>query len=110
MFTAPGAGELRHRIALQYPTVSASNSFGDATVTWTVSTTRWAKIEPLTGRELWQAQQVQADVTHTVTLRYTAGVGPTWQAVYQTRVFNIMAVLDPGERRVWHQLLCKEQQ
>ena len=103
------AGERRHRVLFQTPE-TAPDRFNAPKPTGktTPVCTRWCKIETLTGRELWLARQVRADVTHRLTLLYTAGLVPKMEAVYQGRVFEILEVHDPEETRVELQVLCKE--
>jgi len=48
-------GKLRHRIALQSIT-TAKNAFGEDIPTWATYSTVWGSVEPLTGRELFNAQ------------------------------------------------------
>lgn len=74
----------------------------------------WACIKPLSGRELLWAREIVADVTHNVELRYLKGILPKHRILYQdlwggqTRVLNILAVLDDEERHRWLDLLCRE--
>ena len=105
-------GKKRHRLTLrQPPSVPAPDASGEDLGAYTSVATRWAEVEPLAGRELWAAQQVQADVTHTVTLRYYAGLGPKWELLWGTRTLRVESVLNPGERHGTTDmvLLCKEQ-
>lgn len=102
------AGKLRHRVLFQTP-VTVPGRFNEPKAQGTQpAVTRWCQIETLTGRELWLARQTRADVTHRLTLRYTPGLLPKMEAVYQGRVFEILEVHDPDERRVELQVLCKE--
>jgi SPP1 family predicted phage head-tail adaptor len=74
------AGLLRHRVQVQSPT-GTQDEYGQAVLGWTTLGARWASVEPLMGREMWQAQQVQADTTHKVTLRYFDGLTPRYRLV-----------------------------
>lgn len=64
-------GELRQQIQIQLPT-EAANSFGEVTPSEPGTTipngTVWAKIETLTGRELFAAQRIAAEATHKVVI------------------------------------------
>lgn len=107
------AGRLRHRVELQVRagTVNALNEPLDE---WTTVATFSAAIEPLSGREFIAAQQVQADMSHRVTVRYFAGITPKhrlrWAdpATDLARVFDIRAVIDRDERHREMQLMCTE--
>ena len=65
-------GKLRHRIQIQRATEANAN--GEMTRTWATLTTRWASIKALSGKELYEAQQVQARATYSVKMRYYAGL------------------------------------
>lgn len=70
------AGRLRHRVVIEQRTEGTADAFGAPALTWTTFATRWADVRPLQGRELFAAQQVQANVSHAVRLRHLAGVLP----------------------------------
>lgn len=103
------AGKLRHRVLFQQPT-TRPGQFNEPVPTGTAAAvlTCWAAIETLTGRELWLARQVRADVTHRIRMRYRSGLEPRMEAVYQGRVFELLEVLDPDERRIELEILAKE--
>lgn len=101
------AGELNHRIEIQSATDTPNEQGGHAQ-TWTTAQARWAKIEPLNGRELFNAQQVKADVTHKICIRYYEGLTPHYRFKFGTRYFNIASVINPDSQRVEHECLCKE--
>ena len=101
-------GALRHTVSIEKP-VETTNAYGEREVTWVAHKSDWrASIEPLAGRELWQAQQVQADVSHRVRIRYVAGVTPRMRIVFGTRTFQISSITNTEERNVELVLLCRE--
>ena len=101
------AGQLGTRVAIQIATETRDDQGGFAEQ-WATLRTRWAKVEPLQGRELLAAQQIEARVTHRVTLRYFAGLTPGHRFLVGTRVLAIVNVLDLEEYHVVHQCLCME--
>lgn len=101
------SGDLNRRIAIQQRTTTP-DGYGQQTTTWTDVITCWASIEPLNGRELVQAQAVQAETTHQVTILYRSSITAAMRVVYQGRVFNILSVIDPDTSHVALQLLCSE--
>ena len=101
------AGSLRHRITIQSVT-ETEDTFGGTTEVWGTHATVWASIEPLSGRELLQAQQVQAEVTHRVRCRYVSGVTSKMRVLYGARYFNIITPINPEERNRELALMCKE--
>lgn len=93
------AGKLRHRVTLQTRT-ETQNDTGESAASWSDFATVWAAVEPLRGRELIAAQAVNSEVTGMIRMRYRAGVEPTMRAVYGSRNFNIVAIVNPEERNI----------
>lgn len=101
-------GELRHRITIQKP-VSTQDEFGQPTDSWDNVITLWAKVEDLSGREYFIAQQVPASqVNARITIRWRVGIKSEMRIVHGDRILNIKAVLDPDGRRKWLHLMCQE--
>ena len=67
------AGKLRHRVAIQEP-VENKDVHGGITRTWRTVDTVWASVEPLSGRELFEAQQINKRVTVRVGMRPYSGL------------------------------------
>lgn len=101
------AGTLRHRVTLQR-LVSAQGASGDLAQSWADVTTVYAAVEPLSGREYWQAQQVAAETSIRVRIRYRQGVEPTMRVLYGSRILEILGIVDLEERHVELQLMCRE--
>jgi SPP1 family predicted phage head-tail adaptor len=101
------AGKLRHRLTLQNKT-KTRDEYGAETEGWVDVATVWAAIEPLQGREYLAAQQIQADVTHRITIRYRADIRPAMRGVLGARAFDITSVIDPEERHQELQLMAVE--
>ena len=101
------AGRLRHPIEIQYDN-GAQDSYGQWVPSWTKLVDWHGSIEPLSGNELWRAQQVQAEVTHRIRIRYRASITPRNRIVFGTRNFDILAVLNHDEKNRELELLCKE--
>lgn len=99
-----------HRVAIQRATES-QGATGEITKTWATLATVWAAIEPLTGREFFQAQQVQAEVSHKITMRHYTGItiSPKDRLLYGTRVFRIESMLNVEERSIELVLMCREE-
>lgn len=99
---------MRERIEVQSRTTT-QNAYGEPVATWSTLATVWARVEPLSGRELWQAAQVRPDVSHKVTMRHYPGLSPKHRLKLGSRIFNIDSVLNIEERERLHQVLCKEE-
>lgn len=100
------AGDLKDVITLQSnaPTQDAGGAPVDA---WTDVATVRAAIEPLAGREFFDAARVVADISHRIRIRYRAGVTEAMRVVENGRTFDIEAVLEVERRRQLH-LMCRE--
>jgi len=102
------AGKLRHRVAIQRPTETLVR--GEPSIAWSTVATRFAEIKSNEGRELWNARQVQPDITHRLELRYDSALPLTskWRLLLNGRVLNILAITRPEERPVNWLIDCKE--
>jgi SPP1 family predicted phage head-tail adaptor len=103
------AGELRHIIEIQ-AIGTTRGAAGEVVDTWTTETngTVWASIEPMSGRELYNAKQINAEITHKVKLWYYQGLTPAKRILFGTRVFNILEVMNVEERNIEHLVYAKE--
>ena len=105
------AGKLRHRIQLQSKTTER-DSFGEPIATWATYADVWAEVNPLTGRERYTAQQVQASVSHQVRIRHRDDVETLhrvrWMDKGTERFLDINAVLNPHHRDRELLLVCSE--
>lgn len=104
------SGMFNKSIIIQYKVYTRS-TLGSETVTWTNEATVWASIRPVgsTRREYLAMQQVQADVTHMVTLRHRWGLTPDKRFQYGNRILTIQNVIDAGERHDTLVCYCKEE-
>lgn len=100
-------GTLRHRIQIQTKTIS-EDSLKQQTESWTDVATVWARIEPLSGREYFQARQETAEVSVKVTMRYRNDIVPSMRLRFEDRIFEVLSVINPEERCILLLLMCKE--
>ena len=101
------AGQLRNLITIQ-SAVEHQNPQGESIVTWSDVADVWASVHPLSGRELFNAQQVQPDITHEVKLRYYGALTAKHRFLHDGRALNIESVADTNERNVEHVCACRE--
>ncbi len=105
------AGRYKKRVTLE-TYAEAPDSFGDAMVgTYTTLAIRWASVNPLRGRELAQFQQVHADVSHRIRLRYDSSLmvlTPKDRVALGSRNFEILSVINIQEANRNLELICKE--
>lgn len=100
-------GELRSRVVVQSATRTPDEGGGYATA-WEDGASLWAKVEPLEGSELLRAQQLQARVSHRVTIRYRRGLTAAQRLRLGSRVLEVHQVVDVDERHEFMELLCEE--
>lgn len=100
------AGLLRHRLAIQEVS-GEPNTYGEPSKAWTTIATVWGEVKPLMGQERVTARQVQAEVTHSITLR-SRNVSAANRIKFGERTFGILEVLRPSERRISLTILAKE--
>lgn len=88
------AGKLRHQVTIQSKS-ETTDAFGGPVDTWADVATVWANVEPLQGRELVNAQTVNAETTTRITMRYLTGVIPANRIIFEGKFYNLQAVIDP---------------
>lgn len=111
------AGELRQRISIQRRSESSDGHDG-VTETWATTFSRWpARVTPLTGRDLVNAQQIDPRLSHEVRVRYWAAyptdlAGGRARLLYHDvadRTFEIVGPpRDVDERHRELRMLCRE--
>lgn len=116
------AGKLRHKIVIQenrYPLdemgKAQRNEFGAPIENWVDIWTCRSSIEPLSGREFFAAQQIQAEQITRFRIRFPMfQLWPGMRIKYRDekakadRYFNITAVIDQNEMHVDLFLMCWE--
>lgn len=101
------AGNLRHRITLQCPAGGDASDPNGATE-WKNYATAYASVLPLRGRELWEAQAAQSTIDHRIMLRWRPGVKHNTRVLLGDRKFEVLYIIDQGERHEWLQMMCRE--
>ena len=100
-------GNLRHRITLQKPVI-IRDSIGQELEGWQDVATVWASIEPLSGKEYFNAQQTNSEVSTKITIRYLESITPFMRVFFHKHTYNILSVINFEERNIYLQLLCSE--
>ena len=101
-------GALRQRLVLENPTV-IRDSFGEGREEYVAAGKVWGQVEPLTGRELFAAQQLHAETSLRITLRYQKGVTPHSRLRLGERIFHILSVAETNLAHRQLVVLCKEE-
>ena len=107
--TGLNVNALRHRVTLQAVS-RADDGGGGGTESWADVADLWASIRPSTGSESVEAGRITGKVSHVIGLRYRDDVAPAMRFAHESRLFDILAVLDPGEDRRWLTCLCEERE
>ena len=103
------AGKLRHRITFMERVITRDPDNGEELVSWNEYGKLWAKLEPLSGRDLIAAQAAHSEITARITVRFNADIVPTMYAVYRGKEYTIHAVLpDPRSGLEWLTLPVSE--
>lgn len=100
-------GTMNKRVAVQSVT-ETRDAAGGVSQSWSTDRTVWASVVPLSGREYYQAQQAQSQVTHKVSMLYFAGLTSKQRLLFGTRVFEIAAVININESNELYELMCVE--
>jgi SPP1 family predicted phage head-tail adaptor len=103
------AGRLRERITIQQESI-VRDTFGAEVPTWVAVATVWASVLPGSSGERYVStvELHQAEISHTVRIRYRSGLGPTLRVLWGSRVLQILSVVDPTGRQAELVLLCRE--
>ena len=91
------SGQLRHRITIQSAT-ETQDTYGEPIKTWSTFLTTWASVEPLKGREYWESQQINAQLSHKITMRHYPGLNPKMRVSWDDRTFKINTIMNDFER------------
>lgn len=100
-------GKLRHRVKLQHVSATQDN-YGESVRQWSTYKTVWARVEPLSGRELEHAQQISAETSHRVTIRHHNNVAVEDRIEHDDTVLEVTAIINPDRRNEKMILMCKE--
>lgn len=103
------AGQLKHKLDIEME-LNSQDAYGQLTQVWVVFLRGiWAAIEPISGREYFSSQHVNAEISHRIKIRYKAGITPNMRVKFgDTRYFNIVSVIDLFEAHREMNLMCTE--
>ena len=101
-------GQYNRRVQVRRKVERAPNEYREVPLETEVVAGRWARIEPLAGREFWSAQQSGAATSHRISFRYLAGLTSRDELVMGDRVFAVEAVLDLNDTHEEQECLCVE--
>jgi SPP1 family predicted phage head-tail adaptor len=99
------AGKLRHKIVIQQASEGLPPT---GAAVWSDFLTLKAGVEPLQGREYWEAKQLQNEVTTRFRIYYRPGIISKMRVLYAGKYYDIVSVTDPEEMHRELELLCIE--
>jgi SPP1 family predicted phage head-tail adaptor len=109
------AGRYRHFVTIQSQVIS-KNTYGEKEITWADDITDYpAEIISLRGKEYYNARQIQAIVTHKITIRYITlsdgtRIKPSnCRIIFDDRIFNIESVININERNIDLEIMAIEE-
>lgn len=100
-------GELRHRITFQELS-SSQNDYGESLNEWIDIKTVYAAVYPVSGKEFFEAEKNNSEVSHKINIRYTSGLKPSMRIKLMERYFDIVSIINFQEKNTEIQILCKE--
>lgn len=103
-------GSLRSRITIQIWEENPGTT-GEPIATWSDFTTVWGSLIPFGGSEKFDNHQVAGEMFYKIRVRYSAKMAQVTEkdrAVFKSRIFDIISILNNGERNKEMTLVCKE--
>lgn len=105
-------GPLRHRVTIQQRATTQDSYGQESQALSNISSIPnvWADVRPATGQERFVggAEQVQATLTHRVTIRYRTDLTNELCVLWDSNVLDIESIQDPSGKRQYLVLLCRE--
>jgi len=108
--TGIAAGRLNKWVKFQRR-AAGEDDFGNPDGRWRDIAKSRAEVWPLVGREYFAAQQVQAETTYRITVRYVPSLRnlkTNDRVIYGEKVLDIQSVMNVGENNVVLQVMCIE--
>ena len=99
-------GDLRHRILILQKVATTTDSDGYPIETWKPFFPAWAKVEPVAGREYFQAAAVQAQRQVRFTIRCRRGITAAMRLRWDGQDYEIKGPpIDLGGQRKWLEIV-----
>lgn len=70
----------------------------------------WANIKPIYGKEYYEAQQAQAQISHRITIRYNSVVNRAHIISFDNKLYDIQYLLDIEEEHKFLEIRVLERQ
>jgi SPP1 family predicted phage head-tail adaptor len=102
------SGRIRHRVTIQRFVQSEDDGIGGTVGNWKDIATIWAKVTPLSSKDVLISQQLKNNATHEVEIRYRIDINAKMRLLYRGRVLDNISIRDIDELRKEIRLLCRE--
>lgn len=87
------SGTLRHRVQIEHK-AETRDAYGGVETAWTVfASSVPAAILPVSGREFFQAEAQQSEVSAKIVMRQLDGLLPSMRIIHDGQQYNIRAIL-----------------
>ena len=101
------AGKLKHYVTIQQLSGTKGTAW-NTTDTWEDLKAVWADIIPMRGKEFFQAEKVNTNVTHKIVVRYTSSITPKMRITWKGRIFKIIEVINKDEEMEYLEIMAYE--
>lgn len=90
------AARAKQRVSIMRP-VETVDAYGGTTRTWEKVNDCWARLEPLSGREVFSQQAIQSRVSHRATIRWQNGLKDVtatsdYRFVHEGRQYTVLTM------------------
>lgn len=107
MFKPTKTGAFRHRVTIQKYSL-VQNKHGQQVETYTDSDTVWAAVEPLRIRQYFDAEQINAETTTVIKMRYGHDINFKDRITHDGRIFELTGEpINPEYLNVEIHAMCK---
>jgi len=91
-------GKMRERVAVYSQSQSVSAA-GEITSSWALTTTIWARVEPLSATQIVLANRDDAQRIYKMIARYRTDITTTSRVIWRNRKFDVTGIMDETEQR-----------
>src|SRR5690554_4935398 len=104
-----GVSKRRTPIEIQSYKKTGTGDYGDDIYDWKTDSTVWAELQLGNGREFWEAQKINSEISGLAKIPYQTGIKADMRVKYGSRIFELIGPpVDIGERHVEMELKLKE--
>jgi len=68
----------------------------------------WASIITLSGKDLWEAQKLNADISHKLIIRNRKDIKKSQIIKYKNKIFDILYLLNANDKETYLEVMVKE--